>query len=137
MRNECKFCIFTDKEVLVYEDDVCYSVISREPINKHHLMVIPKEHYKNLVDIPDDVISHLFQITKKISGALRKAVKLQAITHITDDDVSDSGYNLVEHFKIHIIPRLKDEKIKIEWNRENDPGLEVRAKYAEDIKSQL
>jgi len=134
----CAFCNFKDKEVLLYEDSLCYAVISRNPINKHHVLVIPKKHYQNFVELPDKLASHIFLVAKKISKAVRKACEPNAISHLFDDDVSKSGYNLVSHYKFHIIPRFKKDMHVIDWNqlRSNESG-EARSKYAKDIKKQL
>ena len=136
-KQDCVFCDFEDKEVLVYEDKLCYAIISKSPINKYHVMILPRQHYTDFIDIPDKLAAHLFIITKKLSAAVRKACNPDAITHMSDDDISKSGWNLVDHYKIHIIPRFKNEKVKIDWNRDPDPGVEVRSNFAKAIKKNL
>ncbi|MDQ3258128.1 MAG: hypothetical protein M3R15_30300, partial [Acidobacteriota bacterium] len=37
---DCPFCNFLDREVLIYEDELAFAIISLRPINKHHVMVI-------------------------------------------------------------------------------------------------
>jgi histidine triad (HIT) family protein len=130
--NNCIFCNFRDKEVIVYEDEKCFAAVSLNPINKYHVMVIPKEHFENFVDLPDDLASHIFLIAKKISIAVRKTCHPVAIHHISDDDIQKKGYNLVNHYKLHIIPRFDNDGIKIEWNRQ-DLDLETRAMIATEI----
>ena len=133
MKN-CQFCDFKDKAVIIYKDNLCYAIVSKTPINKHHVLVIPKKHYEDFIDLSDKLASHIFLIAKKLSFAIRKACKPDALSHLSDDDTSRSGYNLVKHYKFHIIPRFKNDKIKINWNRERDPGIKARAKFAIDIK---
>jgi histidine triad (HIT) family protein len=137
VKSECVFCNFKDKEVFIYQDKSCYAIISKSPINRYHVLVIPRKHYRDFIDIPDKLAAHIFLVTKKLSSAVRKACKPDAITHMSDDDISGSGLNLVSHYKIHIIPRFKKEKLKIEWNREPDPGVEMRSKFAKTIKKHL
>jgi len=132
----CVFCNFKDKEVVVYEDSLCFAAISLNPINKYHIMVIPKEHYENFVDLPDGLASHIFLIAKKLSLAVRKACNPVAIHHISDDDIQKKGYNLVAHYKFHIIPRFESDKVKMEWDR-YDLSLEERTKIANEIKKYL
>ncbi len=133
---DCVFCNFKDKEVVVYDDNLCFAAISLNPINKYHIMVIPKKHYENLVDLPDKLAAHLFLVTKKLSAALRKACNPIAIHHISDDDILKKGYNLVAHYKIHLIPRFENDGIKIEWNRQ-DLDLKARTQVAMEIRSCL
>ena len=132
----CVFCNFKDKEVIVYDDDLCFAAISQNPINKYHIMVIPKTHYENFIDLPDNLAAHLFLVTKKLSAALRKACNPIAIHHISDDDILKNGYNLVAHYKIHVIPRFENDGIKIEWNRQ-DLDLKARVQIATEIRNCL
>ncbi|RJQ16993.1 HIT family protein [Candidatus Woesearchaeota archaeon] len=134
---KCAFCNYQDKEVIIYKDAVCYAVISHDPINKHHVLVIPKKHYMQFTDLPDAVVARLFVVAKKLSLAVRKACNPIAVEHISDDDLKKTGINLVEHYKLHIIPRFKNDKITHFWNRKGDKGIKVRASYAKDIKKCL
>ena len=137
-KKDCVFCNFKDKEVILFEDSLCYAIISKNPINKHHVLVIPKEHYQDFVELPDELASHIFLVAKKISKALRKVCKCDAISHLFDDDTSQSGYNLVAHFKFHIIPRFKKDMHMIDWSPlRSDESDEARSKYAKDIKNYL
>jgi len=138
MMDKCVFCDFKDKEVLIYNDSLCYAIISINPINKYHVLVIPKKHYESFVDLPDKLASHVFLVAKRISMAVRKACEPDAITHVSDDDTSKVGYNLVAHYKFHIIPRFKKDFAMIDWGplRKDESG-EARSKYAKEIKKQL
>jgi len=91
---------------------------------------------EDFIDLPDNLAAHLFLVAKKISVAVRNACHPVAIHHISDDDVLKKGYNLVAHYKFHIIPRFKDDGIKIDWKR-YDLNLKSRAKIAEKIKKHL
>lgn len=125
-----------DRNVVVYEDDQVFAAISLKPINKYHVMVIPKEHYENFVDLPNNLASALFLVAKKLSLAVRKTCSPIAVHHISDDDIQKKGYNLVSHYKFHIIPRFEGDNVKMEWNRYN-LSLKERAKIAEKIKAEL
>ena len=133
---DCPFCDFSDREVLVYEDELVFAAISLRPINRHHVMVIPRKHYESFVELPDETASHIFLIAKRISAALRRVCQVDAICHISDDDVAGTGHNLVAHYKFHIIPRFKNDKIVMDWARE-DVGLQERSVFAREIKDEL
>jgi len=140
-KKNCTFCNYKDKEVIVYQDKLCYVIISRDPINKHHVLVIPKQHYENFVKLPDKLASHIFLVAKRLSAAVRKASKAYAITHISDDDISKSGINLVKHYKFHIIPRFKKDISKMERDwidfRVHNLGIQELSKFAKEIKRHL
>ena len=100
-------------------------------------MVIPTDHFVDFIDLPDEVAVRIFLIAKQVSEATRKACNPDAITHLSDDDIYRKGYNLMEHYKFHIIPRFDDDDVRIDWGRSEDPGLEVRGEYARRIKALL
>lgn len=133
----CPFCGYKDKEVIIYNDKLCYAVISKNPINKYHILVIPKEHYKDFIELPQKLAGHIFIVTQRLSAAVRKACRPDAIEHISDDDISNIGINLIEHYKMHIIPRFKNDKVKLDWNRIRDPGVKIRSKFAKEVKGCL
>ena len=137
MTRDCPFCNFKNLEAVFYEDDICYAIISLRPINSYHTLVVPREHFIDFTDLPDEVAAHLFLVSKGISEALRKACNPDAVTHLSDDDIHRKGYNLMEHYKFHIIPRFDDDNVRIDWGRTDDPGLETRAGYANQIRAFL
>lgn len=135
---DCVFCNFKDRKALIYEDNLCYAVISKNPINKHHILIIPKEHYQDFTELPDKLASHIFIIAKKLAKALRKSVKPDAITCTFDEDISKKGYNQVSHYKFHIIPRFEKDINLIDWSPlRSDENDEALSKYADDIKKAL
>ncbi len=134
---ECPFCDVSRMEALVYNDDTCYAAISRRPINKYHILVIPRQHYESFVALPDEIACHIFLVAKRLSTAIRKVCNPDAITHASDDDVTGRGFNLVSHYKLHIIPRYASDKVRVSWHRERDPGPKRRSKYAAEIKTAL
>ena len=136
-KDDCPFCRFTDSDVLIHEDELSYAVVSRRPINRYHVLVIPKDHFIDFTDLPEDVATRIFITAQSISAAVRKVCQPDAITHLSDDDIYRKGYNLLEHYKFHIIPRFDDDKVRIDWGRSGDPGLDVRGEYARKIKALL
>ena len=83
----------------------------------------------------DDLAAHIFLTAKNISQAIRSICNPDAISHLSDDDIHRKGYNLMEHYKFHIIPRFDDDKVRIDWGNPEDPGLETRVGYANKIKA--
>jgi histidine triad (HIT) family protein len=138
IKKGCIFCDYEDKGAILYRDSSCYAVISKNPINKHHVLVIPREHYENFIELPDELASHIFLVAKRISKAVKRACNPDAITHVFDDDISRSGYNLIAHYKFHIIPRFKRDIHVIDWSSlRTDEDDEARSKYALEIKKYL
>lgn len=136
-KSDCPFCRKNNRSTTIYQDDLVFAIISLRPINNYHVMVIPHEHYEDFVDLPDTLAAHIFIVAKKISKAIRNTCHPNAITHLSDNDIRRKGYNRLSHYKFHLIPRFDNDNVEINWNRTEDPGVEIRTKYAEEIKKHL
>ncbi len=123
--------------MLVDEDRYVFAIVSESPINKYHVLVVPRRHYESFVDLPDGLASRVFLMAKRVSIAVRKASHADAITHLSDDAIEWKEFNQVRHYKFHVIPRYKNDKVKIDWHRRKDPGLRVRAGYAREVRNAL
>jgi diadenosine tetraphosphate (Ap4A) HIT family hydrolase len=72
-----------------------------------------------------------------VSIAVRTVARPDAISHLSDDDLTGSGFNLVAHWKMHVIPRYRNDAVVIDWHREPDPGSEARARFGREIRQAL
>ena len=79
-KDDCPFCRFTDSDVLIHEDELSYAVVSRRPINRYHVLVIPKDHFIDFTDLPEDVATRIFITAQSISAAVRKVCQPDAIS---------------------------------------------------------
>ena len=137
IQEECPFCGFVDtKGQKVYETDEVYAIVSEHPINRYHVLIIPQNHFRSLVDLPENVVDEVMKAVQILSMAVRKAAKADAMTHVTEDDVTGKGYNTVSHFKFHIIPRYEEDIHLMNWQplRIEVSDEEIR-QLAEEIKS--
>ena len=62
-------CIFCHKEKLVtdivYEDDMVMAFMDMDPINEGHVLLVPKNHYLDVDEMPDEILTHLMLVSKK------------------------------------------------------------------------
>ena len=58
---------------VVYEDDVCFVILTVQPFTEGHMLVIPKAEIDRLWDVDDDTYAHLFRITKQMQAKLATA----------------------------------------------------------------
>ena len=136
-KNSCPLCDFDDRNVIIADDDYVFSIISENSINPYHVVIVPKEHYESFVELPDFLASHLFLLAKRLSAAVRQASQADAITHIFDDGVSWGGFDLVPHYKLHIIPRFKGDGTPIVWQRQSDLAPLARTQFADAVRAAL
>jgi histidine triad (HIT) family protein len=109
MTEPCAFCNIAKKEApasIVYEDEKVIAFMSIRPINIGHTLVVPKKHYKNIYEIPEDEVAHLYTVVKKIAHAVQKAVNAEGIRIVQNN--GEAAGQVVFHMHVHIIPMNKD-----------------------------
>jgi histidine triad (HIT) family protein len=105
MSESCIFCKIAAKEApahVVYEDETVIAFMSIPPINVGHTLVVPKKHYENIYEIPEDDIAYLYKIVKKVTHAVNKAVNAEGIRIIQNN--GEAAGQVIFHLHVHIIP---------------------------------
>ena len=133
----CPFCDFNQPEVTVFADGHVQAFISLSPINRYHVLVVPRVHYERLADVPHDLLMSVMRVVQRVSVAVGTVARPDAVSHLSDDDLTGSGFNLVAHWKMHVIPRYRNDAVVIDWHREPDPGAETRARYGHELRQAL
>ena len=111
-KEQCIFCHIASGRVAskkVYEDDKVVCVLDINPGNPGHVLVVPKEHYVIMPQIPEDVLQHIGMIAKGISHAQLRALKAQGTNLFVANGVA-AGQR-AQHFMMHVIPRMEGDGI--------------------------
>jgi len=106
----CEFCRLARREEdasIVFEDDRTMAFLDIRPVNDGHTLVIPKTHFENIYEIPDDEIAHLYKVVKKVASAVKRSVKPDGIS-ITQHN-ERAALQRVFHLHVHIIPRYEGQ----------------------------
>ena len=104
------FCRIVDGEIpskRIYEDDKVLVILDVNPRSSGHSLVITKEHYKDLYDIDNDTLLHVFRVAKDIGNMLEDKLHSNGITLEQNNGIAQE----VKHFHLHIIPRYKYDDI--------------------------
>ncbi|MGC8716956.1 MAG: HIT family protein [bacterium] len=108
---DCVFCRIIrgeEKAYIVFEDDSSITFLDIRPLFPGHCLVVPKQHYETLADLPDDSIEKIFKNAKLVSQAVEIALKADGSFIGINNKVSQS----VPHLHIHIIPRKRGDGLK-------------------------
>ena len=124
----CIFCKIVQKDIpgkIIYEDDVCLAFLDLSQTTHGHTLVIPKKHYKNILEVNDETLTHLIVVTKKLANKIVKNLNANGVNILTN--ANEIAGQTVMHFHIHIIPRYnQDDKIEINFtDRSNDVNLDL------------
>jgi len=114
-QKDCIFCKIVRREILcskIYEDEEFLAFLDIKPINKGHVLVVPKIHCRNLLDFPKSEESDLIEFIKKVAKAVVKATG--AVGFNLGMNNGRAAGQLIEHAHFHIIPRFSDDGLK-QW----------------------
>lgn len=122
-QKECIFCQIVAKKIpafRIYEDERSLAFADINPLAEGHVLVIPKNHAVNLMEITPGDLAAVHQASQKVAQALMKVFKFAGITVL---QLNGLGANqVVMHYHVHLIPRNrpKDGLTILEW--EAKPG---------------
>lgn len=112
--NDCIFCKVISGDTpsyKIYEDEKTFAFLDTMPTNKGHVLVIPKEHYKNIFDTPEDIMCALIKTSKKMASIVKQAVGADGINVYMNNETGAG--QIVFHTHIHIIPRFEKDGLKL------------------------
>lgn len=126
-----------DREIpadIVYEDDISMAFLDINPVTKGHTLLISKNPYPWMTDVPDELVGKLFIKAKCIMVAMKKSLGCDFVhVGIVGTDVP--------HFHIHLIPKfIKEDKSHIPPDmRHHEPYIndEEKQDYIDKIKNVL
>jgi histidine triad (HIT) family protein len=81
------------------------------PITEGHTLVIPKKHYEMIFDVPQDELSHLILVTKKLCLHYRQKVGMESVNLVLNNGKATN--QKIMHFHLHIIPRKLNDGITL------------------------
>ena len=105
--------------------------MSIQPINVGHTLVIPKKHYENIYEIPEEEISQLYKRVKKIAKAVKTAVEAEGIRIIQNND--KAAGQVIFHMHVHIIPMYNKDI----WRHPQDRDTKMLDQDAKKIQQSI
>lgn len=134
--DNCIFCKIANGEIpsnIVYEDNDFIAILDLSPATKGHVLLIPKKHAANLLELPDDVASKVLPIAKKIVNAQKEVLGFNNFNLIQNN--GRIAGQTVDHYHLHLIPRYSIDEISLWAPHENDPS--VTKELAEEIRGKI
>src|SRR3989338_3386776 len=130
---KCIFCAIAKGEIrakIVYDDAHFSAFLDINPANPGHILVIPKQHYEVLPQIPDELLGAYMKLLKILAAAVFEATQAQGVNIIQNNGVAAG--QAVPHVHIHIIPRFENDGIKLNWD-----AKKVTEKQLENLQSRI
>ena len=131
--DSCIFCKIANGEIpsaTLYEDDDFRVILDLSPASKGHALVLPKEHFANLFEMPDELVSKAYVVAKKVAARMKEYLDCDGYNVLQNNGLAAG--QTVFHFHIHLIPRMENDKAILGWQ----PG-ELTDEVKEEIVSEF
>lgn len=129
----CIFCKIANGEIpskTLYEDDKFRVILDLGPATKGHALILPKEHYKNLYELPDELAGDAMILAKKMMIQMTEKLHCEGFNLVQNN--GDLAGQTVYHFHLHMIPRYQADRQTIGWKPQ-----EVSQEQLEKIRKEI
>lgn len=102
---QCVFCDIVEKKIPsqpIHETDACVVIPDIHPQAPTHLLVIPKTHYAEFLEMPNDLLLHVFETAKTVIAKQR----ISAYRLVNNG----KGAAMIDHFHLHILGSVEKER---------------------------
>ena len=114
--DDCIFCRMVAGQIPVtkiYEDEVILAFLDIGPLSDGHTLVIPRQHFENLHDCPDELLGRLCSRLRKIARAVTVGMDSEGYNLLCNN--GRAAGQLVGHLHFHIIPRNIGDGVFDRW----------------------
>ncbi len=134
---DCIFCKIVRGEIpccKIYETDQVLAFLDIAPVIHGHALLVPKEHYATLFDLPASLGQELLAALQVVGKAVMDGVGAAGL-NVGMNNFSAAG-QLVPHAHFHLIPRFSDDGLKL-WTQTPYDNETVMNRVADSIRNQI
>mgnify|MGYP001860149397 CR=1 FL=1 len=102
---DCIFCKIIKGEIpskVLYEDELVKVIMDVNPTVDGHALIIPKKHYTDYLELDQDIITHIWDVAKKMGPSIMDKLKAKSLTLL----VNFGDDQQVKHFHMHLLPNF-------------------------------
>ena len=126
--SNCIFCKIANGEIpskTIEENDMFRVVLDVGPATKGHALILPKDHYANLYDLPEEVAAEALKLAKKVALKMKERLHCDGVNLVQNNE--EAAGQTVFHFHMHVIPRFKEDGHVIGWKPGKPTAEELEA----------
>ena len=128
MKNDnCIFCKIANGEIptnTVYEDEKFRVILDLSPATKGHALILPKEHFANLYELPEDWAADVMVLAKKMATEMTSKLQCDGFNLVQNN--GECAGQTVFHFHLHLIPRYLGDGQNIQWEPTSPTSEELK-----------
>jgi histidine triad (HIT) family protein len=121
--DKCLFCQIVSGELpatVVHEDDKTVAFMDINPGTRGHLLVIPRAHAADLHEIGDEDLAAVARTARELADRARDRLGAEGVNVIQNN--GSAAWQTVFHYHVHVVPRYRDDGIRLPWvPRPGDP----------------
>ena len=134
MADDCIFCSIVAGDApatIVDEDEHTIAFMDIHPWTTGHALVIPREHHKNLYELPEGTLDHVMRAAKRLALSVRDNLGADGVNLL--NSAERAAWQTVFHFHVHVIPRYEGDPLQLPVRPEEGDKDEI-AKTAEKLR---
>jgi histidine triad (HIT) family protein len=116
LNHNCIFCQIVMKNLpnaIIYEDEKFLAFMDKYPINHGHSLIVPKQHFINILEMPAKEVGEMHSIVPRLAKAIANVLGSDGF-NISQNN-GKAANQIVPHVHVHIVPRYSIEKVKGQW----------------------
>lgn len=106
-------------------------ILDAGPATKGHALILPKEHYRNLYDLPEETAVEVIKMAKKTALKMKDRLGCDGVNIVQNNE--EAAGQTVFHFHMHVIPRYQEDGQVIGW-KPGSPAAEEMDAILEKLK---
>ena len=130
----CRFCQIVaggESAHVVLEDESTIAFLDNRPLFPGHSLLVPRDHYETLADLPDELLDPLFANARLLSAAVPNAMRKPGSFVALNNVVSQS----VPHLHVHVVPRKPKDGLRgFFWPRTKYESEDQMREIAERVR---
>ena len=129
--DDCIFCKIANGDIpskVLYEDNEFKVILDLGPATRGHALILPKNHYRNLYELPDEMASKVILLAKKMATQMTEKLNCDGFNLVQNN--GQAAGQTVFHFHLHLIPRYENDGQTLGWK-----PLEPTQEELEEIKN--
>lgn len=132
--SDCIFCQIVSGQIpssKVYEDEEVLAFLDITQVTKGHTLVIPKKHYRNMLEMDAEAASSLFARVPKIAKQLQEKLGASGVNIINNNE--EAAGQTVFHTHVHLLPRFDaTDGLKLTFET-HEPDFAALAQLAQEV----
>ena len=123
-KDNCIFCKIINGEIpshVLYEDEQFKVILDVNPATKGHALILPKEHYANLYELPEETAEDAMKLAQRMMRKMTEKLDCDGFNIVQNN--GEAAGQTVFHFHMHLIPRYKNDGEILKYIA-GDPGQE-------------